>query len=144
MSATSRRLLVKCLLAAGLTFSWSIANAGDADKFSKMGGVGIRSCAQMTTDVIKHPQGAEVYTSFIDGFAAAINAAVPGKADYLEGTDGSSWYKFVLKYCENNPVDKVYKAIDALYVKVAGSSITDLAKPPTPCPPAVNGKKKVK
>lgn len=123
-----KKKLATSLLAMGMSlgFVWSAAKAVDANNIFAMGGVGSSSCAKMTTDIDKFPQGAEVYRAFIDGFTAAINAAVPGKSDFLEGSDSESRYKFVLKHCENNPVDTVYQAIDALYVKVTGSKIADL------------------
>lgn len=135
MRTTSRNLLVKCLLVTGLALSGASANARDADEVYVVSGVGSNSCAKMTTDVSKYSEASKAYASYIDGFFTAINTAVRGKENYLEGTDGESRYKFVLKYCENNPVDNVIQAIHALYVKVAGSRPEDLAKPPNSCPP---------
>ncbi len=75
---------------------------------------GNQSCGQMTEDVVKYSCSKAIYSAYIDGYLSAINLLSLGKANFFEGTDSISRYKFVLKYCQENPLDKVITGIDKL------------------------------
>ena len=104
------------------------------------------NCGEMTQNLKGQGKSAEnQYSAYIQGVIEGINASAAGKADFFEGTDATSRYLFVKKYCEDNPLDSMFKGVNAMVIKITGKNIIDLAAPPstTPCPPAVNGKKKV-
>jgi hypothetical protein len=88
----------------------------------------------MTSDISEYPVSTDVYSAYIDGFATAINVTVQGKSNFLEGTDKTSRYMFVLEHCQNNPLDTLFQAINQLYLKEAGRPINELSAPPTPPP----------
>ena len=72
-----------------------------------LSGLGNHSCGQMTEDVKKILDADSLYEEYIDGFLNAVNLYAIGKMNFFEGTDSTSRYKFVLKYCEENPLDRV-------------------------------------
>jgi hypothetical protein len=88
----------------------------------------------MTSDISEYPVSTDVYSAYIDGFASAINITVQGKSNFLESTDKTSRYLFVLEHCQNNPKDTIFQAINQLYVKEAGRPINELSAPPSPPP----------
>jgi hypothetical protein len=63
-----------------------------------------------------------------------MNVTVQGKSNFLEGTDKTSRYMFVLEHCQNNPMDTIFQAINQLYIKEAGRPINELSAPPNPPP----------
>ncbi len=133
------KLLVNSLLVVSLAQGISLVNAQDSKGSVMINGLGQRVCSKMVSDVNEYPVSTDVYSAYIDGFASALNIAIQGKANYLEGTDKTSRYMFVLDHCQNNPLDTIFQAINQLYVKEAGRPINELSAPPTPplCKPAV-------
>lgn len=132
------KLLVNSLLVIYLAQGISFSNAQDSKGSVMINGLGQRVCSKMVSDVNEYPVSTDVYSAYIDGFASALNVAIQGKANYLEGTDKTSRYMFVLDHCQNNPLDTIFQAINQLYVKEAGRPINELSATPTPplCKPA--------
>lgn len=95
-------------------------------------GYGNQLCSTMTEDV-KNISAERYYKEYINGVSSGVNLAVFGKADFLEGIDITAKYKFVLKYCEDNPIDPIILAISKLYEKVNGVGLGMLSGqvPPT-------------
>jgi hypothetical protein len=92
------------------------------EKFMTMArGAGNKSCGLMTEEVKNVENANIIYTEYIFGYTNGVNTSIKGKADYLNATDGIALYKFVLKYCEDNPTDNVNKAISQMYLKLNGS-----------------------
>lgn len=100
-----------------ILFSSSIAYARDENGKVFIFSAGSHSCGQMTEDVAKTIDGKAVYTAYIDGYLSAVNAISLGKENFFEDTDSISRYKFVLKYCEENPLDKVIEGINNLILR---------------------------
>jgi hypothetical protein len=126
--------LVNSLLLIVLAIGISFANAQDSKGSVMINGLGQRACSKMTSDISEYPVSTDVYSAYIDGFATAINVTVQGKSNFLEGTDKTSRYMFVLEHCQNNPLDTLFQAINQLYLKEAGRPINELSAPPTPPP----------
>ena len=74
-------------------------------------------CGRMTEEVKETIDGKNTYIGYIDGYLSGFNLLTPGKANFFEGTDPTSRYKFVLKYCEENPLDAVATAIHKLILR---------------------------
>jgi hypothetical protein len=147
MKLTSSIPLVNCLLIFGLALGLA---SGQARAYDPVNGTYITStvsCGIMTEAIKTSGESAErVYSNYISGFTNGINASVSGKLDFFDGTDDHSRYLFVLKYCEDNPLDKMSEGIQKMIIKVTGKSSTQVAVQPSPppCSTAVsNGKKKV-
>ena len=110
------------IILIAISFSLS-PNTQARDKSSAMvTGYGNQLCSTMTEDV-KNSSADGYYKEYINGVGSGVNLAVFGKPDYLEGLDTTAKYKFVLKYCEDNPIDTVIKAISKLYERVNGVGI---------------------
>jgi hypothetical protein len=90
------------------------AEAYDENGYSVGFGVGVSTCAKMTDDVARAQWVRQAYEQYIDGFLSAINESLPGKDNFFLGTDQAARYKFVLQYCEANPLDLVIVAINKL------------------------------
>ncbi len=103
---------------AGLLLASLIVTSAEAydvrTGISAVFGAGNSTCATMTDDVARYQAEREVYTAYIDGFLTAVNVSLPGKADFFLDTDRAARYKFVLQYCEANPLDFVVTAINTL------------------------------
>lgn len=113
---------VKLMRIALLVFSTPIfftfaCFAKDTDNVGLVYGVANETCGKMTDDVEKHDIAKQAYISYIDGYLSSYNMHVTGSSDFFEGTDSLSRYKFVLKYCENNPLDKVLIGIHQIILK---------------------------
>jgi hypothetical protein len=121
------------------------ANAQDSKGSVMINGLGQRVCSKMVSDINEYPVSTDVYSAYIDGFASAINVSVQGKSNFLEGTDKTSRYMFVLEHCQNNPLDTIFQAINQLYIKEAGQPINELSAPPSPppCKPVVANAKPI-
>lgn len=78
---------------------------------------GSKSCGAMTDDVKKTIDGENVYIAYVEGYLTAINVLSLGKANFFDGTESISRFKFVLKYCEDNPLDLVIAAINKLVLR---------------------------
>jgi hypothetical protein len=100
-------------LAVAASFA-SNALARDQNDVFQAFGVGYKSCGAMTEDIKNTRQGAAVYREWVNGFLTGVNRVVLGKANVFEGVDQYSGYKFVLKYCEDNPLDPVLTALEKL------------------------------
>ena len=93
-------------------FSVSVCSARDANGLAAISGIGVVSCGKMTEDIKMYPNYADLlYQNYIDGFLSGYNLGAPGKADFVEGSDFISRYKFVFKYCEDNPLRNVSAGI---------------------------------
>lgn len=140
MRTTISKPLVNSLLVITLALRLSSADAQDSKGSVMINGLGQRVCSKMVSDINEYPVSTDVYSAYIDGFASAMNVAVQGKSNFLEGTDKTSRYMFVLEHCQNNPLDTIFQAINQLYIKEAGRPINELSAPPTPppCKPAAN------
>jgi hypothetical protein len=100
----------------------SKAYAVDPNRLAIVSGYGNLLCSTMTEDAKdSHAEG--YYKEYIDGVSSGVNMAVYGKSYYLNGLDEMAKYKFVLKYCEDNPIDNVITGISKLYEKVNGVGI---------------------
>jgi hypothetical protein len=126
--------LVNSLLAIALELGISIANAQDSKGSVLINGLGQRVCSKMISDINEYPVSTDVYSAYIDGFSSAMNVALQGKANYLEGTDKKSRYLFVFEYCQNNSTETIFQAINQLYIKETGQPINELSAPPNPVP----------
>jgi hypothetical protein len=98
-------------------FLYGNALARDQDGKSMVFSLGSGLCGKMTEDVKKTRHGEAAYRAYIDGYLTAVNLFSPGKSDFFEGTDSISRYKFVLKHCEENPLDLVLTAINELVLR---------------------------
>lgn len=145
MRTTLNKRLVHIPLFIALVLDISIANALDSKGSVMINGLGQRVCSKMITDISEYPVSTDVYSAYIDGFATAMNVALQGKSNFLEGTDKKSRYLFVLEHCQNNSTDTLFQAINQLYIKETGLSINELSAPPkpTPCKPIVKIKKSI-
>jgi hypothetical protein len=90
------------------------SSAFDADHISAVSGVGNSTCGKMTDDVVRFDRGQEVYEQYIQGFLTAVNMSLPGSADFFSGSDKIAQYKFVLQYCQANPLDLVVTGVNKL------------------------------
>lgn len=108
----NRIVVLSCALAVAFMFSNYPAAAYDENNHNLMilSG-GSDSCGKMTNDAEFTSDGAAVYSSFIEGYLTAVNLYTPGKLDFFSGTDRISRYKFVLKYCQENPLSTVFAGI---------------------------------
>jgi len=140
MRKTISKPLFNSLLVLMLALEISSADAQDSKGSVMINGLGQRVCSKMVSDINEYPVSTDVYSAYIDGFASAMNVAVQGKSNFLEGTDKSSRYMFVLEHCQNNPLDTIFQAINQLYIKEAGRPINELSAPPIPppCKPLAN------
>lgn len=137
MRTTVSKPLVNSLLVILLSQGISFANAQNSKGSVMINGLGQRVCSKMVSDVNEYPVSTDVYSAYIDGFASGLNVAIQGKANYLEETDKTSRFMFVLDHCQNNPLDTIFQAINQLYVKEAGRPINELsALTPPLCKPA--------
>jgi len=92
------------------------------DKFMTFNrGLGNKSCGLMTDEAKNVPNAQYIFEEYIAGYTNGVNTSIKGKVDYLNQTDLIALYKFVLKYCEDNPTDNVNKAISQMYLKLNGS-----------------------
>ena len=71
----------------------------------------------MKEDVEGDKRGEDIYTFYIDGYISGYNLAREGKMDFTDETKGISNFKYVLKYCENNPIESVGNAINKLILE---------------------------
>lgn len=140
MRTTINKLLANSLLVIILALGMSSTHAQDSKGSVMINGLGQRACSKMVSDINEYPVSTDVYSAYIDGFATAINVSVQGKSNFLEGTDKTSRYMFVLDHCQNNPLDTIFQAMNQLYVKETGRPLNELSAPlsPPPCKPAVN------
>jgi len=139
MKITISKPLANSLLVMILALGMSATHAQDSKGSVMINGLGQRVCSKMVSDINEYPVSTDVYSAYIDGFASAINVSVQGKSNFLEGTDKTSRYMFVLDHCQNNPLDTIFQAMNQLYVKEAGKPLNELFVPlsPPPCKPGV-------
>lgn len=91
--------------------------ARDAKNVAILSGLGVSSCGKVTEEIKTYPNKARQYKDYIDGFLSGYNLGRPGKADFAEGLDQISQYKFVLKYCEDNPLSTFSEGISKLLLQ---------------------------
>lgn len=84
-------------------------------------GSGSKSCGLITDEAKNIPNAQYIFEEYIAGFSNGVNYSLKGKADYLNQTDLIALYKFVIKYCEDNPTDNLNKAMSQMYLKLNGS-----------------------
>lgn len=145
MKTKSNKLLVNCLLVAGLALGGTAGQAWAYDPATRGTFLRSTSCGEMTQDIKNYGVSQETaYQNYVSGITDGINLSVAGKSDFFESTDGTSRYLFVKKYCEENPLDLFINAVGKMVLKITGKIPSKLAVPTTttPCPPASNGKKK--
>lgn len=144
MKRTSSKPLFNSLLVFGLALGLASGQARAYNPVTDQLVVRTDSCGQFNENLQK---GADTYKFsiewYINGITDGINIAAVGKANYFEGTDLTSQFQFVKKYCEENPLDPMSKAIGAMIYKITGKDPTKLSTSPAPapCKPTVNGKK---
>lgn len=117
-------VLTKSVL--GITTALVVSQATAYDQEGRVFFSGTSTCGQMTEDLRKNDSYAVVYESFLQGFTTAINMVTPGKVDFFEGTDSISRFKFVVKFCEENPLSPIMNAYNELVKKITGLTPRDL------------------
>ena len=102
-----------------VVFAFLYGNAVARDQYGRhtIFNHGVKLCGRMTEEVKATVDGKNTYIGYIDGYLSGFNLLTPGKANFFEGTDVISRYKFVLKYCEENPLDMVATAIHKLILR---------------------------
>lgn len=108
--------LIVGLFAVSMLVTSSVYAIDQNGKFM-VNGVGSASCGRITDDVKKIHDADVLYQTYIDGVLTGINMAHIGKADFFNGGDSIARYKFVINYCENNPLDALHMAIQQLALK---------------------------
>ena len=115
-------LLVASLALSGTEYAY--------DKDGIFSAWGSGSCGQLIKE-LKLGQVAEtVNEMYVQGFVAGINATIPGKADFFAGTDSASRFRFVVKYCEENPLSSITGALAEMVKKITGEDMQNLAPKP--------------
>ena len=120
-----------------ITFNLIMSSATNVYAYDEKGVyfvTGNQSCGQFTEDIKKGDAWVNMYDAYLQGFIASINATVPGKANFFEGTDEASRFQFVTKYCQENPLSSVIAGITELVKKVTGKSLQHLMPQPVQKP----------
>ena len=79
--------------------------------------LGQNSCGRMTEEIANFSDADQVYQAYIDGYLSGYNVGREGKVNFVAGSDSISRYKFVLNFCDNNPLDRVVVGINKLILK---------------------------
>lgn len=116
---------IKSLLCIGMASV--VMQAIAYDQQGKVFVAGTTSCGQMTDDLKKNEINSVAYENFLQGFVTGINISIPGKANFFEGTDSISRFKFVAKFCEENPLSSTANAYHAMVKKITGRDVRDLS-----------------
>lgn len=122
------RIIPTLLLVFGLnmtTMNSVLAHDEKGSFFSQMGA----SCGQLTEDLKKGEPMETMYKMYLDGFIDSINATIPGNFNFFSGTDRVSRFKFVVKYCEENPLSAMYGGINELVKKITKKDLQQLVPP---------------
>jgi hypothetical protein len=79
--------------------------------------LGNNTCSTVIDEVARYADGEQVYMAYIEGFLTAVNFQAAGEANFFAGTDQRARYRFVLRYCEDHPVDIVLVGVVAVVHK---------------------------
>lgn len=110
-------MIIVSLIIASVFLVPGVVSARDGKGAAHYYSLAGESCAKMVEDVSKYKEAEVGYKMYLDGFATGYNLGRGGKEDFWGKTDNLSRYKFLYKYCENNPLDLVAEAINKIILK---------------------------
>lgn len=125
-SSELARIIPTLLVIFGLSMN-SVNNVWAYDDQGAAVFWGDDSCGQLSENIKKGQAWEVMYEAYVQGFVTGINASVPGKDDFFAGTDSASRFKFVTKYCDEHPLERVASALSAMVKAITGKNMQHLA-----------------
>ena len=118
-------LIARSLVILTISLNVHHAFAYDGNYSSTDYGIAGNSCGKMTEEI---KNNASFYEVYFDGYVSAINDTVYGDIDFFKNTDSISRYKFILKYCEDNPLKSVAEGINQMVLNITGKNSLTLSR----------------